>query len=111
VFLGGRDEGGLDALEDDLLVDVLLAVDRVDNSQQFAWVHRNSLSLSGRDLTALFNHGTPRRSRAWRPDLIERPEPGHEIMPPTLTPGLKKKGTEVALGYIVAAFLAGSATA
>ena len=35
VFLGGRDQGRFDAFEDDLLVDVLVAVDRVDDPKQF----------------------------------------------------------------------------
>ena len=32
VLLGGRDQGRLDAVEDDLLVDILIAVDRVDDT-------------------------------------------------------------------------------
>ena len=39
VLLGGRDQGRFDALEDDFLVDVLVAVDRVDDAQQFIWIH------------------------------------------------------------------------
>ena len=41
VLLGGRDQGGLDAFEDDFLVDVLVAVDRVDDPQHFVGVHGN----------------------------------------------------------------------
>jgi hypothetical protein len=44
VFFGRGDQGRLDALEDDFLVDVLFAVDRVNDPQQFAGVHRFSLS-------------------------------------------------------------------
>ena len=41
VLLGGRDEGGFDAFEDDFLVDILVAVNRVDDSQHFVWIHGN----------------------------------------------------------------------
>ena len=44
VLLGGRYQGRFDALEDDFLVDVLVAMDRVDNPQQFGRVHSISLS-------------------------------------------------------------------
>ena len=47
VLLGSGNQRGLDTLEDDLLVDVLIAVDRVNDPQQFAGVHRFSLSPLG----------------------------------------------------------------
>ena len=39
VLLGGRDERSLDPLEDDFLVDVLVAMDRIDDSQNFLGIH------------------------------------------------------------------------
>jgi len=39
VLLGGRNQRGFDALEDDLFVDILIAVDRVDDTKQFVGVH------------------------------------------------------------------------
>ena len=44
VLLGGRDERRLDRLEDDFLVDVLVAMDRVDDSQHFVGIHGKPLS-------------------------------------------------------------------
>ena len=41
VLLGGRDQRSLDPLEDDFLVDVLIAVDRIDDSQDFLGIHGN----------------------------------------------------------------------
>ena len=45
VLLGGGDQRRLDALEDDLFVDILIAMDRVDDAKQFVGVHSLSLSL------------------------------------------------------------------
>ena len=39
LLLGGGDQRRLDGQEDDLLVDVLVTMDRVDDSQQFIGVH------------------------------------------------------------------------
>ena len=39
LLLGGRDQRRLDGAEDDFLVDVLVAMDRVDDSQQFVGIH------------------------------------------------------------------------
>ena len=44
VFLGGGDQRRFDPIEDDLFVDVFVAVDRVNDPKQFAGVHRFSLS-------------------------------------------------------------------
>ena len=41
VLLGGRDERSLDPLEHDLFVDVLIAMDRIDDSQNFLGIHGN----------------------------------------------------------------------
>ena len=41
VLLGGRDERSLDPLEHDFLVDVLIAMDRIDDSQNFLGIHGN----------------------------------------------------------------------
>ena len=43
MLLGGRDERRLDAFEDDFLVDVLVAVDRIDDPQHFVGIHGNLL--------------------------------------------------------------------
>ena len=43
VLLGGRDEGRLDRLKDDLLVDVLLAVERIDDAQHVSGIHGQAL--------------------------------------------------------------------
>ncbi len=43
VLLGRGDILRFDALEDDLLVDILVAVDCVHNPEQFAGIHRLSL--------------------------------------------------------------------
>ncbi len=45
VLLRRRDQGRLDSLEDDFFIDVFVAVDRVNDPQHFARVHRVSLSL------------------------------------------------------------------
>ena len=39
LLLGGRDQRRLDRLKDDLLVDVLVAMDRIDDPQHFVGVH------------------------------------------------------------------------
>ena len=44
VLLGGGDQRRFDALEDDLLVDILIAVDRVDDPQNLVRIHK-SLSV------------------------------------------------------------------
>ncbi len=44
VFLGGRDQRRFDPLEDDFLVDVFVPVDRVNDPQHFARIHRSYLS-------------------------------------------------------------------
>ena len=44
VFLGGRDQRRLDPLEDDLFVDIFIAVDRVDDAKQLVGVHSILLS-------------------------------------------------------------------
>ena len=44
VLLGGGHQGRFDGLEEDLLVDVLLAVDRIDDPQDFARIHHRSIS-------------------------------------------------------------------
>ena len=44
VFLGGGNQGRLDPLEDDLFVDIFIAVNCVDYSQDFIRIHRLSLS-------------------------------------------------------------------
>ena len=49
VLLGGRNQRRLDALEDDFLVDILVAVDRVDDAKQFVGIHSLSLSLDYSD--------------------------------------------------------------
>ena len=43
VLLGRGDIRRFDALEDDFLVDILVAVDCVHNPEQFAGIHRLSL--------------------------------------------------------------------
>ena len=58
VLFGGGDQRRFDALEDDLLVDVLVAVDRVNDPQQFAGIHRLSLPRVG---TILPRSARPRR--------------------------------------------------
>ena len=40
VLLGGGDQRSFDTLEDDLFVDILVAVDRIHDPQQFAGVHQ-----------------------------------------------------------------------
>ena len=50
VLLGGRDQGRLDAGKDDFFVDVLIAVDRVDDPKQFVGIHSLSLSLASTDI-------------------------------------------------------------
>ena len=44
VFFGSRHQRRLDSLEDDLLVDILIAVDRVDDAKQLVGVHGILLS-------------------------------------------------------------------
>ena len=44
VLLGGGNQRRFDALEDDFLVDILIAVDRIDDPKQFVGVHSISLS-------------------------------------------------------------------
>ena len=39
LLFGGGDQGGFDRLEDDFLVDILIAVDRIHDSQDFAGIH------------------------------------------------------------------------
>ena len=64
VFFGGGDQRRFDALEDDLLVDVLVAVDRVNDPKQFAGIHRFSLPRSGQYcLAPLGPDNAPKRSK------------------------------------------------
>ena len=43
MLLGGGGKGGLDGLEDDLFVDVFVAMNRIDKSQKFAGVHSSTI--------------------------------------------------------------------
>ena len=62
VFLGGGDQRRLDPLEDDLFVDILIAVDRVDDAKQFVGVHSISLS-PGSEQYLSTPRSTPRNGR------------------------------------------------
>ena len=53
VFFGGGDQRRFDALEDDLLGDVLVAVDRVNDPEQFAGIHRWSLPPAQDNIASL----------------------------------------------------------
>ena len=50
LFFGGGDERGFDSFEDDLLVDVLIAMDCIDDPQNLVWIHK---SLSFRSVIQL----------------------------------------------------------
>jgi hypothetical protein len=40
LFFGGGDQRGFDSLEDDLLVDVLIAMDGIDDPQNLVRIHK-----------------------------------------------------------------------
>ena len=46
VFFGSGDDRRFDALEDDFLIDILVAVDCIHDAKQFAGVHRLKFSTS-----------------------------------------------------------------
>ena len=39
LFFGGRDQRSFDRLEHDFFIDVLIAMDRIDDAQDFGWIH------------------------------------------------------------------------
>jgi len=111
VLLGGRNQRCLDALEDDLFIDVLFAVDRVYDPQQFAGVHRFLSSLTRGDsrarTTSTQGDTSTHHARSW-----DAPRRRQSIRTPTLTPAPRKKtGTKVAQKPHRCRNSAGSATA